>query len=246
MKWILVLSLSVLASSLAALSLSNLEIDLETGLVITGHNDVAIPGSSGDKFSLKDDLRADDDFFFRLRLNYAIASRHELSLLYAPLTVKSAGKFDQNIDFFKRTFNSGEEIDATYIFNSYRLTYKYRFFDSEKWRFKIGFTAKIREAEIKLKSESITASKTNVGFVPIIYFSANYQLNDRVNLGFSGDALAAPQGRAEDVLAAVFYRLSPSLQLKAGYRLLEGGSDNDEVYTFALFHYALLGLKYRF
>jgi hypothetical protein len=31
------------------------------------------------------------------------------------------------------------------------------------------------------------------------------------------------------------------LRLKAGYRILEGGASNDEVYTFALIHYALVG-----
>ena len=54
--------------------------------------------------------------------------------------------------------------------------------------------------------------------------------------------MAAPQGRAEDVLAAVLFRLSPALTIKAGYRLVEGGADNKEVYTFALIHYAAIGL----
>jgi hypothetical protein len=30
--------------------------------------------------------------------------------------------------------------------------------------------------------------------------------------------------------------------LKAGYRLLEGGADNDEVYNFTLVNYATIGL----
>jgi hypothetical protein len=31
--------------------------------------------------------------------------------------------------------------------------------------------------------------------------------------------------------------------MRAGYRLLEGGSDNDEVYTFAAIHYATIGFS---
>ncbi len=62
----------------------------------------------------------------------------------------------------------------------------------------------------------------------------------------SGDALAAPQGRAEDVLFALLYQISPKMETKIGYRLLEGGSDGDEVYTFALIHYAVIGLGFRF
>ena len=49
-----------------------------------------------------------------------------------------------------------------------------------------------------------------------------------------GDALAAPQGRAEDVLAALTYGKSDKFRIKIGYRILEGGADNDEVYTFSL------------
>ena len=61
-----------------------------------------------------------------------------------------------------------------------------------------------------------------------------------------GDALAAPQGRAEDVLSAVAYQISDKFKIKAGYRILEGGADNDEVYTFSLFHYATLGIMINF
>jgi hypothetical protein len=34
--------------------------------------------------------------------------------------------------------------------------------------------------------------------------------------------------------------------LYGGYRILEGGADVDEVYTFSLFHYAMIGAKVRF
>jgi hypothetical protein len=56
-----------------------------------------------------------------------------------------------------------------------------------------------------------------------------------------GEALAAPQGRAEDVLFAAQYDVNRRLAFKTGYRILEGGSDNDEVYTFSLFHYIVAG-----
>ncbi|MFZ1845950.1 MAG: hypothetical protein WAU12_03520, partial [Saprospiraceae bacterium] len=61
-----------------------------------------------------------------------------------------------------------------------------------------------------------------------------------------GDALAAPQGRAEDVLLAVTYKFSDNLMTHLGYRILEGGADNDEVYNFSLIHYASVGVLYKF
>ncbi|MFC1566818.1 hypothetical protein ACFL4A_03140 [bacterium] len=35
---------------------------------------------------------------------------------------------------------------------------------------------------------------------------------------------------------------SDKLAIKFGYRILEGGADNDEVYTFSLFNYLVFGV----
>jgi hypothetical protein len=61
-----------------------------------------------------------------------------------------------------------------------------------------------------------------------------------------GDALFSTQGRAEDISLALLYHLNRSLTIRGGYRILEGGADNDEVYTFSLFNYALIGITYKY
>jgi hypothetical protein len=88
--------------------------------------------------------------------------------------------------------------------------------------------------------------KENVGVVPLLYGFARYQASDRVALEAEFDALAAPQGRAEDVSLKAVVRLSDRIDLDVGYRLLEGGADNEKVFTFAFFHYALAGVRIRF
>ena len=70
--------------------------------------------------------------------------------------------------------------------------------------------------------------------------------NDTIGLLLEGDAVAAHQGRTEDNSIAGLYRFSDKLRMRVGYRVLEGGADNDEVYNFALFHYVLAGLSYTF
>ena len=82
--------------------------------------------------------------------------------------------------------------------------------------------------------------------MPLLYAFARYQATDRLALEAEADALAAPQGRAEDVSVKVVFRVSDTVDLDVGYRLLEGGADNDEVYTFAFFHYAAAGVRIRF
>jgi len=221
-------------------------IDLETGLFFTGYNDVRIPGNNGTLFSFKDDLESKTEFFYRVRLNYTINARHTISLLYAPLETKSMGRLSNDILFEGAVFPANTEITGDYKFNSYRLTYRYDIVKKPKIEFGLGFTAKIRDARIALSSPGLTAEKINIGFVPIINFRLFWNIDNKFGLLLEGDALAAPQGRAEDVLFAATYTLSDRFKIRAGYRILEGGADNDEVYTFSLFHYAAVGLSYTF
>lgn len=224
---------------------AQLFLDLETGAALTGYNNVRIPGDGGTAFSLKGDLDAKTDIFYRLRAGYTINDRHTLSILYAPLTITSEGSIGFSIFFEDETFPAGTELTGNYKFNSYRLTYRYDLVRREKLRFGLGFTAKIRDAKISLESPSMYAEKTNVGFVPIVNFRLDWQAGERLGFLLDGDALAAPQGRAEDVLIAATYSLSNNIMLKAGYRILEGGADNDEVYNFALINYLSAGLIFK-
>lgn len=217
-------------------------IDLESGVVFSGYNDVRIPGDEGTLFSLSEELDAAPKVFFRVRAGYTFGTRHNLSLLYAPLTVRSDGSINRDVAFEGVIFPANTTLIGFYKFNSYRLTYRYDIVEKPRFEFGLGFTAKIRDAEISLSSPSLYSEKTNVGFVPIINFRLEWKADDKLSLLFEGDALAAPQGRAEDILFAAQYKLSDRIGLKAGYRLLEGGADNDEVYNFALFHYAAVGL----
>ena len=219
--------------------------DLETGAVGTGYNNVRIPGDQGTLFSLKDDLKAKTKIFYRLRANYTIKSRHTISLLYAPLETKSGGSIANSVSFQGVLFPANSQLIGTYKFNSYRLTYRYEIVFKPKFEFGLGFTAKIRDAKISLASAGLESVKANVGFVPIINFRLLWKIDDKYGLLLDGDALAAPQGRAEDVLIAATYKLSSNFGIRVGYRILEGGADNDEVYNFALFNYASVGFTIR-
>ena len=156
--------------------------------------------------------------------------------------IKSDGQISDDVSFAGTLFPGNIDLYATYKFNSYRLTYRYDIVKKQRFDFGLGFTAKIRDAKIALSSDGLSGEKTNVGFVQILNFRLHWRLDEKFGILIDGDALAAKQGRAEDVLLAATYRFSDHLGVKAGYRILEGGADNDEVYSFALFHYASIGL----
>jgi hypothetical protein len=220
---------------------SQVEVDLETGAVFSGYNDVRIPGKGGILFSLSEELTADPAFYYRIRLFYDFNPRHHLGVLIAPLTIRSSGHLDRDLIFEGETFPANVPLEATYKFNSYRLIYRYDFLRNEKVEFGVGATAKIRDARIAVKGTDVESDKSNVGLVPLVHFRLLWKLDKTFSFLLDGDALAAPQGRAEDVLAVLRIWVSDRFDLKFGYRILEGGADNDEVYTFALIHYASIG-----
>jgi hypothetical protein len=216
-------------------------VDVETGAVFSGYNDVQIPKETGTRFSLSEDLKIDPDFFFRARLTYSFKDRHHFSALAAPLRLEAEGQVDRSIKFNEVEFASNIPLKAKYRFDSYRLTYRYDVHRQERLKVGIGFTAKIRDASISLEDADKKTEKKNTGFVPLLNFKLDWTLADRLGLLLEGDALAAPQGRAEDVLLAMRYKLNKKATLKLGYRLLEGGADVDEVYNFTLVNYVTVG-----
>jgi hypothetical protein len=221
-------------------------LDFENGIAISGYNDVSIPRDTGTLFSLTDDLQSDSTYFFRVRLGYRLKSKHTFSIFAAPLSLEASGEVDKELKFFEETFPSNVPLRGTYTFNSFRLTYRYDFLRKEKWQVGIGFTAKIRDAAIKVEGNEKSSEKTNVGFVPLINFRVLWQIHKDWGLLLEGDAAWATQGRAEDILLALQYHLSEKLILKAGYRILEGGADVEEVYNFALIHFFVAGITIRF
>jgi len=225
---------------------SQWSVDAEAGLASSGYNNVQIPRDMGTEFSLSKDLKTDSTFFFRLRLGYQLGQRHTLSVLVAPLSLNASGSVNKSIRFFEEDFPADVPLKAVYRFNSYRLTYRYDFIRKENLRLGFGFTAKIRDAAISVEGNNQKSEKTNVGFVPLINFRFEWFFAKKLSLLLEGDALAAPQGRAEDVLLALQLHLNKDLTLKAGYRILEGGANVEEVYNFALIHFVIAGATYRF
>ena len=221
---------------------AGVEAEFETGFVFSGRNDTRVPGDSGTDLSLVHDLTTAPEPVFRVRVGYRFAERHLVTALYAPLELTARGSVDHDVRFAGGIYPAGTPLLAVYRFDSYRLTYRYSFIREEGFELAAGLTAKLRDAETSLYGAD-ARRKTNTGFVPLVNLHVAWQPN-RGDFGLllDADALVAPQGRAEDVLLALTWQLRDELELRAGYRMLEGGADNDEVYSFAWLHYAVLGL----
>lgn len=220
--------------------------NVQGAAVFTEKNDVRIPGDTGTKFSLSDDLSADTAYAGRLEAGYIHKERDYFGIVVAPLSVDSRGRVDRDISFAGTTFPANTDLNAAFRFDSYRITWRRKLVardDLDAW---LGLTAKVRDAEITVEGGGQRATKANTGFVPLINFLVDWRFAKPWTFRIAGDALGSTQGRAEDVLFAVLYDIGASTRILAGYRILEGGADNDEVYTFSLFHDAVAGIEMRF
>ncbi|KEO73919.1 hypothetical protein [Anditalea andensis] len=217
--------------------------DVESGLAFQGYNNVRIPNQGGTSFNFTRDFDAKGLVIpFRLRVGYTFNEKNHIFGLFAPLNVNYEGAAPFDIAFQNSTFGEGENIDGFYKFNSYRLTYRRDIVSTDRWVVGIGFTAKIRDASVRLTSENGTADrKDDVGFVPLLHLFTAYQLPG-CTLFLEGDGLAGGPGRAFDFFLGGKLPVYSKLDLKAGYRILEGGADVDEVYNFTLINFASIGL----
>lgn len=222
-------------------------LELEGGPVWQSRNDVQVPNDdTGTRFSLIDLTGNGPWPAFRFYATWNINPKHGLRVLLAPLSITETAPLASDVNFAGRSFAAGETTEGTYQFNSWRLSYRYRFHHGERWTWWIGFTAKIRDAKIRLQQDTVAAEKTDVGFVPLLHLTANWRLSSRWTLALDFDALAGGPGRAEDASLKLRYRFDDRWSLAGGYRTVEGGADVDEVYNFAWLHYAVVSVGLAF
>lgn len=249
--WYLLLCSLVLASTPHELHAeknqqdSTLRLELEAGAAWVPRNDVQVPNDSeGTRFAI-DELDTGPYPAGRIALEWDPWKRHGFKLLLAPLQYEESGVFAKDIRFQGKTFAAGNPVNASYRFNSYRFGYRYTFFKDSRWKVRAGLTAKVRDAKIELSDDTTSSRKTDIGVVPLITLRADYRMNDSWLAVFDSEALAAPQGRAVDIALLARHTSDSPWDVSFGYRLLDGGADNDTVYTFAQIHYVVFQLGYR-
>lgn len=218
-------------------------VDVAFGPAFSGYNEVQVPGDTGTRFSLTEDLSSGPAFSVRGRLTWSPGERHHLSALAAPLRIAADGSLDRPLRFGSELFAAGTPLEARYRFDSYRGTYRYDFVRGQRWQFGAGLTGKVRSASITVRGDGREAQTSDLGFVPLVHVRGQWMAAAPIRVLVEADGLAAPQGRALDALVALVYDVDPRLGLTLGYRILEGGADVEQVYNFALVHYGVVGLK---
>jgi hypothetical protein len=221
-------------------------LEIEGGAAWQSYNDVEIPNDgSATRFSLSDLVGRGPWPAGRVYLTWNLGERHGLRALAAPFSLTDTGVPDAPLAFEGAHFAAPVPLEATYTFNSYRLTYRYRVRASTRTTAWVGFTAKVRDATVELVQGATRRRKDNVGFVPLLHLAGEWRAAPRWRLSLDADALAGGPGRAIDAAMKVGYDLRDDLTLQAGYRTLEGGADVEETYNFTWLHYAVASIVWR-
>jgi hypothetical protein len=209
------------------------------------YNNVAVPQTTGTRFSLKDTLGGGNWGGVRLMYLKNQSERRGMRFVYAPLSLSGTGTLRQTTQFNGATFAANTPTDGRYRFNSYRVSW-YRRDVKPGGELRYGVTLKVRDADISLRQGSLKRNEYNLGFVPLLYVGGEKRFSDKLTGYVDFDGLAGGPGRAFDIGLSLGYNVSKDTDLLLGLRTLEGGADVKEVYNFARINYLTLGLMKRF
>ena len=232
--------------SAAAAQSPRFVVELEGGPVWQSRNDVEIPNDGrSTRFSLRDFVGSGPWPAGRLYVTWNVAERHGLRLLAAPFSLSETFIPLRPLRFAHQGYLAGEPVKATYTFNSYRLSYRYRWHAAERTAAWVGVTAKVRDATVALVQEGTDSREDDVGVIPLLHVAGEWRVAPRWRLALDADGLAGGPGRAIDAALKLGFDPGGPWTIHAGYRTLEGGADVPEIYNFAWLHYAVASVSWR-
>jgi hypothetical protein len=221
-------------------------LEIELGATTATRNDVRIDADTGTRFDLNALQGEPSAPLVRVTLDLQPWEAHGLRFSYQRLRTEGTGTLPGPTRFRDTTFAPGIVTEGSYQFDTWRATYRYTAWRSEAVRLFVGGTLLVRDAEISLTQAGRSATRDDLGLVPLLHLAAEWQASPRLRLIAETDALGAPQGYAVDLALRGAYALAPGWEATLSYRLLDGGADNDSVYSFATFHAVTAGLGWRF
>lgn len=231
----------------AAAQEGRVRLELEAGAAFASRNDVRIPGNTGTLFDMNALQGEPTSPVFRATIDWQAWERHGFRFSYQYLRTEGTGTLPGPTLFRNAVFAPGVPTQGTYQFDTWRATYRYTLHQGEQTRLYVGATVLVRDAEIGLTQAGVPAQRrSDLGVVPLLHLAAEWRPMPGLRLIAEVDGLAAPQGYAIDAALRGAVALGPNWEATLSYRLLDGGADNNSVYTFATFHSVTAGIAYRF
>ena len=160
----------------------------------------------------------------------------ELRMVYAPIEQSGTQTPKTPILYDGAVYRATMPLSVLYKFNTYRLTYDVPIFTNLKddgWEFRIGGTVALRDAKIQLSQYGTNRDLTNIGPIPLLYFSMTKNLWKDWRLLTEFDAFPAPCGGGLfDGSVKVAYDITKNASLTAGYRYEIGAAVDKTLYNY--------------
>ena len=218
----------------------------ELGIISILHHEIQF-GEDGDRFDYR--TQGGQEILYpysRLTGEALFGGRHEVELLYQPLTIRSSTRIPAGttIRIDDEVFGTTDEeasavpLDLTYGFDFWRGTYRYRFVDRPAWHFSAGAGLQLRNASIVFDSgdgEQRVVSQ-DLGPVPVLSTLTRYQGGGGGFVELSAEGFWAPirylnlrdvdvNGWLYDGALRAGVTLDRGSEAFISVRLLGGGSD---------------------
>ena len=190
-----------------------------------------------------------ENLFFnaRLALEFEFQKRNVFTFLYQPLTIKTQVRLNDPIQIDNVLFPSGTNLNLTYGFPFYRLSYLRYFVKNDKLSVGGGLSFQIRNADIRFESAdgNLLVASRDVGFVPALKFRMAYHFTPYISTEIEADGIYAPirglNGSDNDVIGSILdlsvrqnFQLTKELKTYLTFRYIGGGAqgqsdDVDEI-----------------
>ena len=170
-----------------------LRLDAELGTVAVLSHEIQL-GSDGTTFNYVADGGQDNLFLFaRISAQLTLRDRHHIILLYQPLDLRTAARFDQDHRIGGVDFRQGAAVDLRYGFDFYRLSYAYDLLPSRRHELSVGATLQIRNATLTFTETGGGARyvSEDIGIVPALKVRGRYTWVSGVFVGFEADGIYA-------------------------------------------------------
>lgn len=158
--------------------------------------------------------------------------RHTVVLLYAPLDVTTRVRLADPLTFRDTTFAPATVVDHRYLFDGFRASYLYRFFQGGGWTLEGGGTLQIRNAVVSLTDVSGRqfAAERDIGLVPALKVRVRYDTPTGPYALWEADGLGAlgfgqVKGGILDTALTLGIPLTAGWDVTLRARYLTGGAD---------------------
>lgn len=211
-------------------------------------------GSFGDNTASMQDFNLDDDnkVSFALALEHPIPVIPNVRLRTNDLSTSGDSILTADFTYGGVDFTQSTRVSTDFDIQNTDITLYYELFDNDVVSFDLGLTGKYLDGEIKVRSDSQSASESFKGIVPLVYGAVEVGL-PATGLSFFGEinALSIDDNTIQDYQAGVAYSfvdsLAIDLSVRAGYREFSLELDNlDDIFTDWSFDGPFLGVQGHF